>query len=67
MCHAAKPTHDGFAEAPKGVMLETIEEVRRYAPLIEVQAVKTHVMPLGDETGITDEERARLGAWIAQQ
>ncbi|MFO1088260.1 MAG: urate hydroxylase PuuD [Hyphomicrobiales bacterium] len=67
MCHAAKPTHDGFAEAPKGVMLETIEQVRRYAPLIEVQAVKTHVMPLGDETGITDEERARLGAWIAQQ
>jgi uncharacterized membrane protein len=67
MCHAAKPTHEGFAEAPKGVMLETVEEMRRYAPLIEVQAVKSEVMPLGNETGMTADERARLGAWLAQQ
>jgi uncharacterized membrane protein len=24
-------------------------------------------MPLGNETGMTDEERARLGAWLAAQ
>ncbi len=29
MCHAAKPTHQGFKEAPKGVMLETLDELRR--------------------------------------
>jgi len=24
-------------------------------------------MPLGNRTGITDEERAKLGTWIARQ
>jgi uncharacterized membrane protein len=47
-------------------MLETVGELRRYAPLIEAQAVKSEMMPLGNETGITPEERAKLGAWLAQ-
>ena len=67
MCHAAKPTHDGFAEAPKGVTLQRIEDIRRYAALIEQQAVKSDAMPLGNETGITTAERDKLGAWIARQ
>jgi uncharacterized membrane protein len=65
MCHAAKPTHEGFPEAPKGVRLETIEEIRRYAALIDQQAVKSQAMPLVNETGITAEERQKLGDWIA--
>lgn len=67
MCHSARPTKEGFAEAPKGVMLETIDEIRRYAAQIEAQAVKSNAMPLGNETGMTDEEREKLGAWIANQ
>ncbi|WP_407048342.1 urate hydroxylase PuuD [Methyloraptor flagellatus] len=67
MCHAAKPSHDGFAEAPKGVTLQKIEDIRRYAALIEQQAVKSDAMPLGNETGITTAERDKLGAWIARQ
>lgn len=67
MCHAAKPTKEGFGEAPKGVMLETIEDLRRYAALIDQQAVKSDAMPLGNETGMTDDERRKLGAWIARQ
>ncbi len=67
MCHAKKPTHEGFAEAPKGVWLETPEELRRYASLIKVQAVDSNVMPIGNETGMTDEERKVLGRWIAAQ
>lgn len=27
-------------------------------------AVTSHAMPLGDKTGITDAERARIGAWV---
>lgn len=65
MCHAVKPTHAGFKEAPKGVALETLDELRRYAVQIETQAVRNKSMPLGNETGMTDEERAKLGAWIA--
>jgi uncharacterized membrane protein len=67
MCHAVKPTHAGFKEAPKGVALETLDELRRYASQIEAQAVRNKSMPLGNETGMTDEDRAKLGAWIAAQ
>jgi uncharacterized membrane protein len=27
-------------------------------------AVASHAMPLGNETGLTDAQRAQLGAWI---
>ncbi len=64
-CHSARPTHESFSEAPKGVMLDTPAEVRRYAGLIDMQAVKSTAMPLGNETGMTDDERHILGAWIA--
>lgn len=67
MCHAVKPTHQGFKEAPKGVALETLDELRRYRPQIEAQAVRNKSMPLGNETAMTDEERAKLGAWLSNQ
>lgn len=64
-CHAARPTFDGIAEAPKGVMLESPEQLRRFAALINQQAVRTEAMPPGNITEITEEERQMLGAWIA--
>jgi uncharacterized membrane protein len=67
MCHAERPTKEGFTEAPKGVKLEALEDIRRYAAQIDMQAVKNDAMPLGDETQMTDEERQKLGAWIASQ
>lgn len=63
-CHAAKPTFDGIAEAPKGVMLETPQQIRRFAPQINQQSVRTEAMPPGNVTEITPEERAKIGAWI---
>ncbi|MBA5776773.1 urate hydroxylase PuuD [Stappia sp. F7233] len=67
VCHAAKPTHEAFEEAPKGVTLESIADLKRYAVLITQQAVQSDAMPLGNETGMTEEDRAKLGAWIAAQ
>ena len=64
-CHAARPTFDGITEAPKGVMLETPEQIRRFAALIGQQAVRTETMPPGNVTEMTEEERQLLGAWIA--
>jgi len=63
-CHAAKPTFDGITEAPKGVMLETPQQIRRFAAQINQQAVRAEAMPPGNVTEITPEERATLGAWI---
>ena len=67
MCHAKKPTRVGFAEAPKGIKLETLEEIRRYAQQIDLQAVKSSAMPLGNVSGMTPEERVKLGVWLAKQ
>ncbi len=66
-CHAAVPTNESFDEAPKEIQLETVEDLRRYADLVMAQAVQSDAMPLGNETGMTDQERADLGAWLAQQ
>lgn len=63
-CHAAAPTHPGFAAPPAGLALETIDELRAAADRVMTQAVQTHAMPLGNATGMTEEERAELGAWI---
>ena len=66
-CHAASPTDATIKVAPKGVHLETLEELKRYAAQIGTQAVKSKAMPLGNRTGMKDEERAKLGTWIARQ
>lgn len=64
MCHAAEPTHPAFAKAPAGVLLETIPQVAASAGRVMTQVVTTGAMPLGNETGMTDDERSRIAAWI---
>ncbi|MCW3846640.1 urate hydroxylase PuuD [Sphingomonas sp. LB-2] len=64
MCHARAPSHRGIAVAPGGVTFDTEDDLRRHAHAIYDRAVTTHSMPLGNETGMTEAERARLGAWI---
>ena len=67
MCHAAKPTHESFKEAPKNVALESTADLRKYAPLILTQTVQNKAMPLGNQTAMTEEERQKIGQWIAAQ
>lgn len=63
-CHSANPTDPGFDEAPGGVALDTVEEVRTYASRILSQSVLSDAMPLGNVTEMTAEERQQLGAWL---
>jgi len=63
-CHAQSPTQAGFSTAPKGVMLETAEEIARQAQTIHQQVVVTKAMPIGNLTQITDEERALIDQWF---
>jgi uncharacterized membrane protein len=65
-CHAAKPTHESFSEAPKGVILTDVDAVRRHADTVMAQAVNSNAMPLGNDTAMTREERDRLGAFLQQ-
>jgi uncharacterized membrane protein len=62
-CHSEKPTFQGFAQAPKGVVFDTPERIRLQAVQIHQQAVIAKAMPPGNLTGTTDEERALLDRW----
>ncbi|HQZ02256.1 MAG TPA: urate hydroxylase PuuD [Thauera sp.] len=64
-CHADKPTFEGFAEAPKGVMLQTPEQVTQHAAKV-AETVASGYMPLGNLTEITDKEREEIAVWFAQ-
>ena len=64
-CHAIKPTHESFREAPKNISLETVAGLRKYAAVIYTQTVPTRAMPLGNQTGMTDDERDALGRWVS--
>jgi uncharacterized membrane protein len=64
MCHSATPTHRGVTAPPNGAAFDTPQGLQAHAAKIYDRAVATHSMPQGDETHITDLERAKLGAWI---
>jgi uncharacterized membrane protein len=63
-CHSAHPTKVDVA--PMGLVFDTPKQIHAQASLIEQVAVTTKVMPLGNETGMTQAERDTLGAWIEQ-
>ena len=65
-CHASSPTQNGFAAPPKGIVLESEEDITRHAYTIHQQTVVTRAMPVGNLTGITESERATIDAWFNQ-
>ena len=66
-CHAVRPAFAGFGPAPAGVTFESPEQMSAWSERILTRVVETRTMPLGNLTGMTDEERVRLGAWARQQ
>ncbi len=58
-CHNA-----GFAN--KNVRLDSPASIVEHARDIEQQAVVLKAMPMNNATGITDDERATLGRWVAE-
>ncbi len=67
MCHSVITSHEGFDIAPKGLNLDTVAEVVTSAPLIRAQVFDSDIMPLGNETGMTEVERQKLQQWLAQK
>ena len=64
MCHARKPSHPSFDAPPKNVALETIDELKAWAAKMLEQVVLDRNMPVGGETGMTEEERERVARWV---
>ena len=61
-CHSAQPTHPAFPAAPGGVVLDTDAQIVAEAQRIQ-QQVSTGIMPIGNLTNMTDEERATIDLW----
>ncbi|WP_312234680.1 urate hydroxylase PuuD [Stutzerimonas nitrititolerans] len=66
VCHSAKPTSPLFSAAPAGVMFDTPEQIQQMAAKIHAQTVASQIMPLGNITQMTQEERDLLASWIEQ-
>jgi uncharacterized membrane protein len=64
-CHSQNPSEPGFSAPPAGIAFDTLEEITSHADAIEEQAVRSKAMPLGNATGMTEQERETLGAWIS--
>jgi uncharacterized membrane protein len=65
-CHSATPTQPGFTEAPNGVMFDRPDQIVARAPQINTQAVVTMNMPFNNLTGMTQDERDLLAAWVQE-
>jgi len=67
MCHMNEPAWAGIAAPPKGVRLDTPEEIARHAEAIRVQSVMTHAMPPNNITEMTLEERRAVADWLRER
>ncbi len=63
MCHAAEPGWDGIRWPPKGVRLDSPEEIARHAREIYLQAGVTHAMPPANLSYMENSERALIVDW----
>lgn len=64
MCHAEEPAWEGLHWAPKGVKLETPEQIAHEARRIYVQAGLTHAMPPANLSYIEPQERQAIVRWF---
>lgn len=64
-CHATQPTWPGFPSPPAGLVLTDEAHAEAVVAKIKTQ-VEGRIMPLGNLTGLTDEERAKLVAWATR-
>ena len=64
MCHAVEPQWPGVHRPPKGIVMETPEQIERLAGKIASAAVWSNAMPPGNVTEIEPAERQVLAGWL---
>ena len=63
-CHSGSPTDDTFSVAPGGVVLDSLAQMRQWAPRIQVRSIHSEDMPFLNKTNMTDRERELVACWI---
>ena len=66
-CHSKTPTDSEWSTAPNGVMFDEIPLILAFADSIKLRVVDTEIMPLGNKTKMTIEERKIIGRWLEAQ
>jgi uncharacterized membrane protein len=66
MCHAAEPGYMGIHTAPKNVLLETKEQIARYARDIYLHAGRSNAMPPANVSWMEKAERTLLVKWYEE-
>ncbi|MGE4534152.1 urate hydroxylase PuuD [Halomonas sp.] len=61
-CHASEPTQQGFNAPPAGLAYDTHAQILQQRDRIQ-EVVASGYMPLGNITGMTEEERETIAAW----
>jgi uncharacterized membrane protein len=61
-CHSAKPTL--MPSPAKGLAFDTPEQIKANAQLVYQQVAQQKTMPLGNLTGMTEQERALIAQWF---
>ncbi len=64
-CHSTTPSITEFGPAPGGVSFDDPQRIQSLATRIQVRAIDTRTMPVGNRTHMTEAERAALARWIA--
>ena len=64
MCHASEPYYERILWPPKGVMLETDQQIITQAKSIIMQSALSHAMPPANVSYMEPEERRTLLRWF---
>ena len=63
-CHSESPSDSLFPAAPLGFVLDTDAQIRATVADIHRRTIMDRSMPFNNRTGMTEEERAELAAWL---
>jgi uncharacterized membrane protein len=66
-CHSKSPVQPGFTAPPAGLALDSRDQILANAGPIYQQTVVSNAMPIGNLTGMTDNERRILAQWYESQ
>ena len=64
VCHASNPTFEGFKDPPLGIIFDTPEDIMKNINKIKAQTIDSDIMPPGNLTGMTENERNKIRSWI---
>ena len=66
-CHSDKPTFSGIVAPPAGISYDKSEDILLNVEKIYQQVVISKIMPLGNITQMTQEERDAIAQWYINQ